>query len=371
MPDDVLTHADIAESLGVSVSTVKNYRSKFPECLPIARAGKPLGLAPECLAVCRAIRKGFGEGLSVEHVRQRLYEQFPSCREKGRAPGIRRVRGTGADVLGGIERSLTQLESAQSAVMERVASLEQRIDAILGRAQASGGVGVGGADSPEMLEELARLREDVSALRRGCDAGEAPKARVVTIRGKDGRAERWSVGRVDAKATPAHETAPQSKPSEPPPEQTREQPRGAPHAPEEQETSAPLGASASAERAAELPADVAALPLVVRSATGDFLGMSLGSGAAVTPAVLEQAVTAKQGPTRAWRQTEEGTWEGTLGSGAQTHEVRMTLVTTPRGNRVAHVERLRLGGRDMDAAFLREFLRRLRDAAEPSTTAAE
>lgn len=359
MPDDVLTHAEIAESLGVSVSTVKNYRSKFPECLPIARTGKPLGLAPQCLAVCRAIREGFGEGLSVEQVRQRLYEQFPSCREKGRAPGIRRVRGTGADVLGGIERSLTQLESAQSAVMERVASLEQRIDAILGRAQALGGVGVGGADSPEMLEELARLREDVSALRSGCRDGEAPGARVVTIRGKNGRAERWSVGRVDAKEQPPRQTAPQDEPPGPQ--------REAPRAPQEQEASPQGGASA----AATLDTDVAALPLVVRSATGDFLGMSLGSGAAVTPAVLERAVTAEQGRASAWRQAEENTWAGTLGSGAQTHEVRIAVVTTPRGNRVAHLERLRLGGRDMDAAFLREFLRRLRDAAEPSTTAAE
>ncbi len=78
-----LTHKDLAKALGVSETTIKSYRRKFPACITVASKGKPIRFAPEAETVCRRIQALFALGMAVEDVRMRLAEEFawiePEC----------------------------------------------------------------------------------------------------------------------------------------------------------------------------------------------------------------------------------------------------------------------------------------------------
>lgn len=71
-----LTHKDLAKALGVSETTIKSYRRKFPACIVVASKGKPLRFMPEAETVCRRIQALFALGMAVEDVRVRLAEEF-------------------------------------------------------------------------------------------------------------------------------------------------------------------------------------------------------------------------------------------------------------------------------------------------------
>lgn len=71
-----LTHKDLSKALGVSETTIKSYRRKFPSCIPLVSKGKPLRFTVEAEAVCRRIQEFFALGMAVEDVRLRLAEEF-------------------------------------------------------------------------------------------------------------------------------------------------------------------------------------------------------------------------------------------------------------------------------------------------------
>lgn len=71
-----LTHKKIARILGVSETTIKSYRRKFPDCIPVASKGKPIRFSEEALEVCRTIRDLFSTGLSVQETHVRLSEIY-------------------------------------------------------------------------------------------------------------------------------------------------------------------------------------------------------------------------------------------------------------------------------------------------------
>jgi DNA-binding transcriptional MerR regulator len=71
------THKDLAKRLGVSVTTIKSYRARFPGAFVALGRGKPLRFGPEALDACRAIRQGFQRGLSINEVHHALIKDFP------------------------------------------------------------------------------------------------------------------------------------------------------------------------------------------------------------------------------------------------------------------------------------------------------
>lgn len=77
MSDKTLTHKDLATLLGVSETTIKSYRRKFPEFIPLASRGKPLHFPPEAGRICLAIQDAFKRDLSLEETRQALATRFP------------------------------------------------------------------------------------------------------------------------------------------------------------------------------------------------------------------------------------------------------------------------------------------------------
>lgn len=80
-----LTHRDLSRQLGVSETTVKSYRRKFPGCIPVANEGKPIRFEPAAAAVCERIRDLFATGMAVAEIRRRLAREFDWITEEDEA----------------------------------------------------------------------------------------------------------------------------------------------------------------------------------------------------------------------------------------------------------------------------------------------
>ena len=76
MSDKTHTHRDLAALLGISETTIKSYRRKFPGCIPVANQGKPIRFTEAAAKVALRIRDLFETGMSVEEVRIRLAKEF-------------------------------------------------------------------------------------------------------------------------------------------------------------------------------------------------------------------------------------------------------------------------------------------------------
>lgn len=117
--DETLTHKDLALALGVSETTIKSYRRKFPRFFPLHSQGKPLRFKPQALEVCRHIRQGFGNDLSVEEIRRSLSNKFQELDQQN-------VASKPVDIEPS-QRTLQQNSSLNSGVEV----LSQRFDALL------------------------------------------------------------------------------------------------------------------------------------------------------------------------------------------------------------------------------------------------
>lgn len=86
-----LTHRDLSRQLGISETTVKSYRRKFPGCIPVANEGKPIRFEPAAAAVCERIRDLFATGMAVAEIRRRLAREFDWIVEDEAAPAPSRT----------------------------------------------------------------------------------------------------------------------------------------------------------------------------------------------------------------------------------------------------------------------------------------
>ena len=81
MRDESLTHKNLSALTGVSETTIKSYRKKFPGFFPLHSRGKPLRFASETAEVCKRIRQCFERDLSVEEIRSVLEKEFSHLRQ--------------------------------------------------------------------------------------------------------------------------------------------------------------------------------------------------------------------------------------------------------------------------------------------------
>jgi hypothetical protein len=217
MSDATLTHRDLAELLGVSETTIKSYRRKFPGCIPVASRGKPIRFAAGAGDVARKIRDLFALGMSVEEVRLRLDQEFPWIAAEAagkRPPQPRRDKAAPAPELAlgvsAMAKSLVALTQQQKALLSRVQGMEAMLERLgipgpadagaLRRTEAEAARGKEAlvetrlnrldAASRELSETLASLARD---LRRFLDqseeagpaaapSGEQPSARRIPLR---------------------------------------------------------------------------------------------------------------------------------------------------------------------------------------------
>lgn len=160
MSAKTFTHKELAQRLNVSETTIKSYRRKFPGCIPVFSQGKPIRFTQEALAVCKLIRDLFEQGMSVQEVAMRLGMSFPELQEalrhvlapcaapdnvgqdsvvpeandgkpaatEGACQGLSQSFST---AIGGLAQSVVSLTRQQSAILERLTGLEEKMLALV------------------------------------------------------------------------------------------------------------------------------------------------------------------------------------------------------------------------------------------------
>ncbi|WP_022661973.1 helix-turn-helix domain-containing protein [Paucidesulfovibrio longus] len=377
MPDKTLTHKDLGDALGVSVTTVKSYRRKFPGYIPVAGYGKPIRFQPKALEVCKKIRECFEQGLSVAETEKRL-KQAGFRSEGGRretAPegqSVSAMAGASPEYLekffktaGQMMQGMAQLATAQARSEQRLSRLEEALrglleaeagnQVLLGELAAgfrtdrqsgdasSGQLPGGEASAPQdrTAEDRTMETDGLAAQERG-DAeadsagedGETPSPqeeqgtperrvrakKIVNVRGRDG---------VDSYALEKGGQPDASRPAEP-------------------ETDQP-------------GAEFLAMPVAIRSERGDFLGLpgrlSLGD---FTSFLVRQE--RESGPVLSTWSGVGDTWTLSLRSStAKRRELGFSKHTTNRGVDLAVLLHLNQGGVVADREELMEFFREMKD----------
>ena len=310
------THRDLAGHLGVSETTIKSYRSKFPGFLPVAREGKPVRLHQESLEVCRRIRDLFAEGLTIEQVTERLlpdFKEYPHNRRLSmsakRATPDTPMSAQDSRPDNQLDARLAALAQSQELARARMEQLEAEVRN-LAIMEASSKALVA-----ELIQELraARLAAPVPPLPGPPSPGPAapesepiqpePPARptvvtarkIVTVHGQTGAVASYALGR-EPKSEPLFDS-----PAEP-------------------------------------GEDFLGLPAVIRSDRGEFLGLPGGQSVARMLEVL----TPQDGAPAMWFEDGEEAWTCEIALGpALTRELSFERTTTPRGNLVGLIRRMR------------------------------
>ena len=139
MSDATYTHKDLSSLLGVSETTVKSYRRKFPGCIPVANKGKPIRFTDEALAVATRIRDLFETGMSVDEVRSRPAAEFSfisqeAPQDEDAAEGAHRP-GKGGDVtpelslgVSNMAKSMVAMTQQQKAILSRMQGIESMLE---------------------------------------------------------------------------------------------------------------------------------------------------------------------------------------------------------------------------------------------------
>ncbi|WP_449241850.1 DNA-binding protein [Desulfovibrio sp.] len=305
MDERTLTHADLAQGAGVSVTSIKSYRAKFPGFIPVASWTKPIRFRPEALPVCVRIRALFAEGRSVAQVRAALAQEFPENAAEKPVEEVRNPFAAGVSersfqeffqAAGKMMQGMAALATAQARADQRLTRLERALED-LASVQAQG------------AEAMTRLAAEIGEW----SAGAARPRKVVAVRGTEGRTETYA---FEERAEPAPKPAPSDLPPEP----------------------------------------LLGLPVAIRTERGEFLGVPGRLSLAAFAAALER----QAGSPADWTRAEDG-FVLTLNLGGAAHALRFNPATSPSGVEVALLAGLDLDGGETTPAFIQEFVRQVRE----------
>lgn len=320
------THKDLALLCGVSETTIKSYRRKFPAFFPLHSRGKPLRFKAQAAAVALRIRELFQQHLSVPEIRKRLKAEFTEYQENERASisadtsgqfsgeNLDKLLTTAKRMMDG----MAALATAQARSEQRLAKLE---DALAKLVQAEAGRGQSDADREAGAEKAAGAERRVTA------------RKIVTVQGREGGAESYSL-----------EGGPQ--------------PEAATEAAAEADAAPQWGQGPTAPPEEDLDE-----PVAIQSERGEYLGvpgrMTLGEFAAT----LERECRAAGACVSSWQHTGED-WVLTLAQGhSGRNDLWFTRTRTPRGNVVMLLHRMQVDGQEASQAFLLEYFRQVKGQA--------
>lgn len=322
---DTYTHKDLARLCGVSETTIKSYRRKFPGFIPVLTSGKPIRFKPEAGDVCLKIRDCFTKGMSVNETHKVLKDNFKE------APSTKKRRASAASAPAGVsEEYLEKFFATAGQMMQGMAALAT--------AQA---------------KSEQRLQKVETALKKLLDL-EAQNIEAM--------------GRVlDQQAAPAAPTSPEPAPepaSDPKPEaekKVRARKIVNVRSPEGEVKSYALEKD-DADDTPERPSDAFLnTPIVIRNDQGEFLGVP---GRLPLAAFIEILVReAEEGGASLSNWAQQGdAWVLTMEApGSDTHALHFRSTTTPRGNLVVLWERLDINNAETTPQFLQEFFREIKD----------
>ncbi len=318
-----LTHRDLGKALGVSETTIKSYRRKFPTFIPVAGYGKPIRFKAEALAVCRRIQDLFREGLPVGQVEKALKAEFKEYPDQKPEPEPPFTGGLSEQsfkdffkAAGQMMQGMAALATAQAKADQRLARLEEALhELVLGEAE----------NQSSLNELLGELRSQSARRPAAADAGaaEVRARRIVSVRASDGHVDSYSL-------------EPEPEPAEAPAEPAPDQP--------------------------ERPASrLLELPVAIQNDQGEFLGVPgrLPLGQFVE---LLKGRYGHLGAMRAFWMARGPAWVFSIDAeGGQHQELYFVEATTPKGARVALLSRLDLDGREVKSMFLQEYFRQIKN----------
>ena len=197
MSEKNFTHKDLADLLGVSETTVKSYRRKFPGCIPVASNGKPIRFTAAAADVATRIRDLFETGMSVEEVRLRLAKEFtwitPEAPKSAAAPAPEKTEMAPEISVGvsNMAKSMVAMTQQQKAILTRM----QGIEALLEDLGLKGQVDAGAMRQKNV--ETTRLREEKLETRLD-QLDEATKGLAGTVSSLADQLERFLGNRAKA-----------------------------------------------------------------------------------------------------------------------------------------------------------------------------
>uniref|UniRef100_B8DQF8 MerR family transcriptional regulator n=1 Tax=Nitratidesulfovibrio vulgaris (strain DSM 19637 / Miyazaki F) TaxID=883 RepID=B8DQF8_NITV9 len=398
MTEGNLTHRDLARLLGVSETTVKSYRRKFPDCIPVASQGKPIRFTAEAAAVSLRIRDLFEMGMSVEEVRARLAAEFawiapeaPSGGDRDDAesaepaapPQPARVELPQDFTLAvsNLAKSMVGLTQQQNAILKRVQHIETLITAL---APASGDGGAPGSTGlqgrPAWLDEaqaLAARFESLLGVVVGSEGGDTghpapvgtPRAASAAPASSAPVTPEPTVTSTVTSGDKATDSAPEAEAAAPAPS-GQSAPSGGRVVPFPGGMAAPAPDAPTPPDAAfpapqDPPRHLLALPLVVQSPQGEFLGVAGRARGRFCindlKAMLAFAFQPPDNYVLRSEPTEDGGWWLTLEQPQAEAPYDVVLLVdesvTPRGNQVAVVRRYVANGVESHPTEIYGFLR--------------
>ncbi len=132
MSEDLLTHKDLAKLLGVSETTIKSYRRKFPDCIPVANNGKPIRFTQQAAKVALKIKDLFSTGMSVEEVRLRLSQEFswisPETKKIAKVKNTSEVPPEISTGVSSMAKSMVLMSQQQKSILGRMQAIEGMLE---------------------------------------------------------------------------------------------------------------------------------------------------------------------------------------------------------------------------------------------------
>jgi len=283
MSDTTYTHKDLSSLLGVSETTVKSYRRKFPGCIPVANKGKPIRFTDEALAVATRIRDLFETGMGVIDVRSRLAAEFAfinedAPQEGGQRPGKGEFSPELSLGVSNMAKSMVAMTQQQKGILSRMQGIEAMLEEL----------GLQGDPGQSPRAEKKREREALIESRLDAlDVNTRELARTVQdLAGELNRffgrrekaAEEWSDNSAqtlsDAAQLAAGMTAPHAEEAQSQERQSAQiiplRPDKKPEMQRPQSSLAP-GQAVVPEGPAEPPRQFFGLPLVARTEQGQYI----------------------------------------------------------------------------------------------------
>jgi DNA-binding transcriptional MerR regulator len=333
---DTYTHKDLAGLCGVSETTIKSYRRKFPGFIPVLTRGKPIRFKPEAGEVCLKIRDCFAKGLSVNETHKVLKEHFkeePSVRQR-RAPAAAPVDAP------------AQPAGAQAGVS---AEYLEKFFATAGQMMQ----GMAGLATAQAKAEH-RLRKVESALEKLLEVEAENKALFARL------LDRPAVEPAPAPVEPAAEE-PEPRPEAEPKAEPRMRARRIVNVRGPEGDVASYSLEPDTPPAGERPSDdFLNTPIVIHNDQGEFLGVPGRLPLAGFVSILLNE--AEETDARWIRQGEAWVFSMAAPDG-ETQALHFVSTTTPRGNLVVLLKQLDINGAPTSSQFLQEFFRQVKDKA--------
>ena len=296
---DSLTHRDLGQLCGVSETTIKSYRRKFPGYIPVLSRGKPIRFRPEAGEVCLRIRQCFDKGLSVSETQTILAREFrkDSSSIAGAAPAPS-TGGASTERLDEFFKGANRMMQGMAALATAQAKSDRRLEQVEnGLARL---VQVETANQ-ELLGQLMRIME--GSLRP--KPAPRPAKKIVTVRDGSGQEKSYA---FDA----------------------------------QQQEEKPLPAESFLDT-----------PVVIQNDQGDFLGLPGGLHLRAFATTLAEHFQT----TETWHAEDDG-WRLDMDMDqGEHHALHFRETTTPKGNRVIHFHRFDARSRPLGSAPLQDLFR--------------